>query len=254
MKWIPLLPMALLLGFALVPVSPTVEPWNAAGLLGSDEFGRDQLLVMLSATGRSMATGILLAGATIFLSLSLSFLLVFRKSRILAGVQMSMTQVLESVPAMIWVLAAFSASGGSSPIITGVTFVVAMMPFAVTIISGEFSRLAGLPYMEAARLLGVPAYRQLRRHLLPNCRGVLGPLFIQIVGLAIAIQGAIGLLGFANRTDLDLGILLLRGKENVAAHPELLLSTLASLALLYLYLNWLRIRFDGPDATSRGFA
>lgn len=254
MKWMPLLPMALLVGFALLPANPTAEPWSAAGLLGADEFGRDQLLVMLSATGRSMATGILLAGVTILLSLWLSFLLIFRKTRILSGVQMSMTQVLESVPAMIWVLAAFSASGGSSPIMTAVIFVGAMMPFAVTIISGQFVRLAGLPYMEAAQLLGIPAHRQLRHHLLPNSGGVLGPLFIQIIGLAIAIQGAIGLLGFANRTDVDLGILLLRGKENVAAHPGLLLSTLVSLGLLYLYLNWLRIRFDAPAATSRGFA
>lgn len=256
MRWLALLPVALLLGVATIVPAPTGEPWSAAGfpaLLGTDEFGRDQLAVLLAATGRSVAGGLLLAGVTILVALSLSYLLVFRKARLLAGFQSAATHIVESVPVMIWVLAAFSATGGSSTLTSGVTFVVAMMPFSVTTISGEFARLASQPYMEAARLLHVPWHRQLRYHLLPNCGSVFAPLFIQIIGLAIAIQGALGLLGFANRTDLDLGIILLRGKENIAVHPQLLLSALASLALVYLYLVWLR-RFSGRAITLRGFA
>lgn len=257
MKLLALLPLGLLVALSVVDVPPSFEPWSAStsrALLGADEFGRDQLLVLLVAAGRSTMFGLALAAATIFTAVVFGYAMVFHPVRAVARTHVIVAQIVESVPVLIWVLVVVMAFGGTSAWATAIAFLLALLPFATTIVSGEFLRMKQAPFLEAARLLRIPSSRLLTHYLLPNSSATLAPLFIQITGLAVAIRGAIGLLGFTNRTDLDLGILLLRGKENMVPHPGLFVSTLVTFGLLYLYLNWLRRAFRGPLETSAGFA
>jgi hypothetical protein len=49
----------------------------------------------------------------------------------------------------------------------------------------------------------------------------------------MAAYGAIGLFGFVNRTELDLGVFLLRGKEQAGFDLTPLLLTLAAYAVIF---------------------
>jgi peptide/nickel transport system permease protein len=235
-----LLPLLLILACAILHPQMRSEPWLGPALerpLGTDEFGRDALLVLLAASGRSLAFGAFLAVVVTIIALGLAYMLVFRASPAVRGTALAAVQIVESVPVVIWVLVAFSAAGAASKSIAALVFFIAILPFSLALIAGEFWRLRERPYIDAALLLGSNVYRLLRWHLVPNAISVLLPLLVQIVGLAIMIEGAIGLLGFTNRTDLDLGVVLLRGKENVTAHPALLISTLVTFAIIFMALQ-----------------
>ncbi|MBV9930622.1 MAG: ABC transporter permease subunit [Alphaproteobacteria bacterium] len=235
-----LIPLVLILGFAPFNSAADQNPWAAPELLhplGTDEFGRDALLTLLIASARSIALGTSLAIGVTAAATLFAYWLVFRSGRFGGAALLSLIQVVESIPVVIWVLAAFSATGAGSKSVAGLVFFIAMLPFATAIAAGEFWRLRKRPFVEAALLAGIGGCRLLQRHLVPNATSVLLPLLVQIVGLAIMIEGATGLLGFTNRTDLDLGVVLLRGKENVGAHPALLVSVLAAFAVIFLALR-----------------
>jgi len=211
-------------------------PASFALPLGADEFGRNAALVLLASAGRSLLLGFVLAAATLGISTLLAYLIVFGTSRrgaVLVGV---VADIVEAVPTVLWVLATVAALKPSSSLIAGVALVLATVSFLTVIIRGELERLMGQGYVEASRLLGLSNPEIVLRHLFPNSLPVIGPIFMQIVGTAIAVYGAIGVLGFSRRTDLDLGMILVRGKENVVTHPMLLISGILTILALYLFL------------------
>jgi len=73
--------------------------------------------------------------------------------------------------------------------------------------------------------------------VLPNAVPHVMPLFPHIIGAAMAAYGAIGLFGFVNRTELDLGVFLLRGKEQAGFDLMPLLLALAAYAGIYYALR-----------------
>lgn len=215
------------------------EPWQAPStlhLLGTDEFGRDMLLSLSIAAMQSLVTGMILAALVMIVATTIAAWIALRAPAGVGRLQLAIAQVVESVPVMIWVLAAVAATGGYSHGVAVTAFTLAILPFGISILVGEFERLRHLPYIEVALLLRVPFLQLVTRHLLPNAMETTVPLALQISGLAIAIEGATGLLGFTNRTDLNLGVMLLRGKENAITHPTLLLASLAAMAIIYAYL------------------
>lgn len=232
--------LACLLACGLLTVDTDLSPWAAPSLtapLGADEFGRNLLMTLLVATGRSLVFGVLLAGVTIGLAI-LAAQMSRRSIALRTGLKL-LTNMVESVPIYLWVLAAFVTFGGSL-VVAAVVLVIATLPTMSSVIAGELERLEDEPYVAVARLQGRSSLSVLARHILPNAMDVVTPLFLQIVGVALAIPGAVGVLGFSRRTSYDLGTLLLRGKENVAAHPSLLVGALAALVLVYLCLETLR--------------
>jgi len=81
------------------------------------------------------------------------------------------------------------------------------------------------------------------RHLLPNAAAVLLPFGFQVIGAALAVDGAVGIVGLGSRIDLDLGAFLLRGQENFQQHPALLIATLAVYLAIYAALSAALSRF-----------
>jgi|HubBroStandDraft_5_1064220.scaffolds.fasta_scaffold02604_5 peptide/nickel transport system permease protein len=251
-----LAPLIMLLGFAPLSAGLGHESWGApsfANILGTDEFGRDAALVLLIAIGRSLAAGALLAIVSISASTFVAYIVAVFRIRIASLVLKVLVQIVESIPMFVWVLAAFAALQGASQLIVAITFTLALLPAVSTIIAGEFNRLYREPFIDAALLLRASSARLMFRHILPNSLPILLPLFGQVLGTAMAIRGAIGLLGVSARTDYDLGIIMLRGKENSISHPLLMLSVIAAIALTYVYLDWLRKRVLRGKKSNFGF-
>jgi len=166
----------------------------------------------------------------------------------------ALADTIDSVPQVLWILAVVVAVDEPRRLIAPLVFVLLSTPGAVRLFIGECRRQASLPYVLAARAIGVGSNRLLLRHIVPNGLATLVPFFLQIFGGALAIDGAIGILGVGNRTDLNLGTLLLRGKEQVLISPWLLslcvLAYLAVFSTLFLVEN----RLGKPPRASRGLA
>jgi peptide/nickel transport system permease protein len=237
MKLGPLAPLAVLLLAGLLGAPAATAGWPA--LLGHDEFGRDHLVVLVVATGRSVGFGLLLTTISLALAVGVAAALAGRRHGITRAAVGAAARVLESIPLMLWVLAAFAAVRQAPALISAGAFIFAVVPPLAIVVAGELERLDRAQYVEAARLLGVRRGVILFRHLIPNAAGVLAPLAVQVLGMAIAIRGAVGLLGFGRRTDFDLGVVLLRGRERLALDPGIIFSAVVAFILVYGYLAWL---------------
>jgi peptide/nickel transport system permease protein len=235
--------LLVLAAFAPLRVVAGHAPWVGPHLalpLGADEFGRNVLMVLVVSAGRSLVLGGALAAGTLGLSLALAYAVTRKGAGLLRNSVLGLSLVVEGIPLFMWVLLAFAVVTSHSLIAPAVALAVGVAPFASRILAGEIDRLEREPYVEAARLSGLSRLEILRRHVLPNAWPVTLPLFILVLGLGLAIPGAVGVLGVTRRADCDVGVLLLRGKENVAGHPGLLISTLVMLVVIYLCLELLR--------------
>lgn len=229
----------LLAMLALMCANSSEQPWSSPTLanpLGTDEFGRSVLSTAIVAAGLSFSKGLAMVSTIIFLGLLAAEFVTLVRSTILSDAIRLLARVIESIPVFLWVLIVVITLKEHRSIVAGVAFTLIVLPSAITIISGELLRLRHAPFIEAAYLLGVPESRVLFRYILPNALAILLPFSVQILGGAIAVDGAIGVIGLGSRMDQDLGVFLIRGKENFMLHPQILLVAMAMYAAIYLYL------------------
>lgn len=230
--------LVFLLLYAVFSGSPDTQ-WLPPGIehpLGTDEFGRDILSITLAATAYSLIKGLFMTAVTMTLALFLAEIITLCSSKFSAFIVKLSANIIDSVPAVLWVMIMIIVIPSPRFAVVTLAFSLVSLPFALNIISGEFLRLRSQPFVESAYLLGLSEPRILLRYLLPNMIEVLKPYTIQLLGIAIAIDGAIGVIGLGNRSDLDLGIFLLRGKEHFILHPQLLLAALTMYVIMYSYL------------------
>lgn len=236
-----LLPLVIGLGLFLVFSGESRLQWANTSLmhpLGTDEFGRDVLSTVLAATGLSLLKGLLITAVTLAAAVIVAELVTLPRTSKLAIVVRATASIVESVPVVLWVFIALIAVHGPRLVVVGIAFTLVILPIAAHVLAGEFLRLRDALYVEAAYLAGAGELRVLARYILPNAVAVLLPFALQVLGAAIAVDGAIGVIGLGNRSDLDLGIFLLRGKENFFLHPQILLAALTMYGLIYGYVIW----------------
>jgi ABC-type dipeptide/oligopeptide/nickel transport system permease subunit len=205
--------------------------------LAPDEFGRAPLAVLALAMLLSLCKGLVITTVIALVSSVVAYVAARGEGRVPRFVLRLACAVVESVPLVLWVAIIVVSVRGPRLWVTLVAFGVLTMPTVMQVFLGEFMRLRAAPFVEAAYLLGLSEARVFARYLLPAATPVLVPLLIQVLGSAIAIDGAIGVLGLGNRSDIDLGVFLLRGKEQFVTRPLLLAGALAAYGLLYLYLQ-----------------
>src|SRR5438270_25218 len=113
-------------------------------------------------------------------------------------------------------------------IVLVLALIVLGWPWYARLIRGQVLALRERPYIEAARAAGVPAFRILWRHLLPNA---LGPLLVQIsldMGYALLAASSLSFIGLGvQQPEPDWGLMVndaqpyLRSDWWVGAFPAL---------------------------------
>lgn len=206
--------------------------------LGTDEFGRDSLAVLFGSTVLSLLRGCGFAASAFFIAGLLVYLTAMRGSIIASAVLRSVTQVIDTIPNILWVLVIVVTLPQPKYLMSLIAFSLAALPIISNAMSGEIERLQQSDFVRASRALGAHDMHVLFRHMIPNSMPILLPLFVNVLGAAIAVYGGIGVLGFGNRSELDLGILMLRARESFLSQPHLLPICILMYVLLYLYLRF----------------
>jgi len=126
---------------------------------------------------------------------------------------MRITDVFLAFPSLLLALA-FAAV--LPPSLTSLTIAIAITwwPWYTRLIRGQAASVAGRPYTEACRALGIPSWRILLRHVLPNS---VTPLIVQVsldFGGVILTAAALSFLGLgAQDPTPDWGLMVAEGEN-----------------------------------------
>ena len=162
--------------------------------LGIDSAGRDVAARMLYALRTSMSFGMLLVLATMALGTAAGALQGYYGGQVdLLGQRF--IEVWESLPFIYVLILLGSVYGQSFGLLLAIYAVFNWIGISYYM-RAEFLRLRKLPFVEAARVIGLPARAILFRHMLPNALVPLVTFFpFSLVG-AIGTMAALDYLGF----------------------------------------------------------
>jgi ABC-type dipeptide/oligopeptide/nickel transport system ATPase component/ABC-type dipeptide/oligopeptide/nickel transport system permease subunit len=228
----------------IAPFEPNTTDLNAVllqadstHLLGTDSAGRDILSRLLFGSQTTLIAALIVIVTSISVGVPTGLIAGYYGGKF-DGIASWISNMLQSLPAIIILLAVASAFGTS--------IVIAMFVFGILIAPGFFrlTRTAVMGvrnelYVDAARVSGLSDFRIIVRHILKVVRA---PLIIQsaiISGIAISVQSGLEFLGLGDVNMVSWGVMLGEGFLNIWMSPNLMLwpalvisLTIAAFALL----------------------
>jgi peptide/nickel transport system permease protein len=126
---------------------------------------------------------------------------------------MRVTDVFLAFPSLLLALAFVAVLPASLTIVT-IAIAITWWPWYARLIRGQAASVAGRPYVEACRALGIPRWRILLRHVLPNS---VTPLIIQVsldAGGVILTISALSFLGLGAQDPVpEWGLMVAEGEN-----------------------------------------
>ncbi len=167
---------------------PSREHWFGTDYLGRDEFarivygGRVSLVVSLIAGTFAAAGGILLG------------LIAGYFGGIISRVIMGITDVILSIPSMVFTMIIAAIMGRSVMSLT-IAIGIGMVPTYIRMVNGQILQLKENDYIVASSLVGQKSVKILFKHLLPNTFPSLIVLYTINLGNAIMTESSLSYLG-----------------------------------------------------------
>ncbi len=208
-----------LAGFLLIVVLSFGAPWIAANilhtdpneqdilnnlqpmftpghLLGTDELGRDVLTRALYAGQVSLGIGFVVAFVSIVLGVALGLIAGFYGGLADDSIN-AMIQIIRGIPTL-FLLITLSVIFRPDPLELALFFGILGWTENARLVRGQVFSVRQRDYVEAARVVGVPTWRILARHILPNISSIV----LVVAGFEVA--GAI--IGESGLSFLGLGV------------------------------------------------
>ena len=170
-----------------------LAPPSPAHPLGTDNIGRDVLTRLIWGTRVSLIAGFVSVAMAVAAGSMLGLIAGYRGGRI-DGVIMRLMDAVLSFPALVLALALGAVLGAG---LSGVLIALGVVytPTFARLTRGQVLTIRTREYVMAARLLGAPDWRILRRHVLPNAAT---PIVVQAslsVAFAILAEASLSFLG-----------------------------------------------------------
>jgi len=198
-----------------------MEGGSGKFLLGTDDQGRDILSALMFGARISLFVGFVSVILSVLIGVALGLLSGFAGGRV-DGFIMRVCDVMLSFPAILIALLIDGIGRALFPNAHDtLAFAVLILAISLTgwvkfarTVRGSTMVERNKEYVQAARVIGVPPLRIMRRHVLPN---VVGPVFVLAtidVGQAILIEATLSFLGVGvPPTSPSLGTLIRIGND-----------------------------------------
>jgi peptide/nickel transport system permease protein len=165
-------------------------------ICGTDSTGRDVAARLLHGARTSLAIGFVAQGIALFVGVSLGALAGFYR-RWVDIVICRFIEVMECFPSLLLILVIIGLTDSQNNMIIIMTVIgLTGWTGVARLVRGEFLRLGGQPFPQAARALGAGDARIILHHLLPNS---LGPILVTAtfgVASTILLESSLSFLGF----------------------------------------------------------
>lgn len=187
-------------------------------LLGTDAFGRDLLVRLFVGARISLFVGMAGSALAALLGTLLGAVAGWRGGAV-DRVIVSLGDALLAIPRLVLllVIAALWSPGLTVVIVVlGLTGWMAVM----RLVRADVQGVRVLPYVEGAHALGVPTWRVLRRHVLPNALGSALVATTLGVGNAIVLESGLSFLGLGVQAPMaSWGNMISGGREWLLVAP-----------------------------------
>jgi len=163
---------------------------------GTDSTGRDVASRMLHGARTSLAIGFISQAVALLVGVSLGALAGFYRRWMDIGI-CRFIEVMECFPSLLLILVIIGLTDSENNMLV-IMLVIGLTGWTGTarLVRGEFLRLGGQSFPQAARALGAGDLRIILGHLLPNS---LGPILVTAtfgVASAILLESSLSFLGF----------------------------------------------------------
>ncbi|MEO3999670.1 ABC transporter permease [Mesorhizobium sp. CAU 1732] len=251
-------------GIADIDFTASLEGSSVAHPLGTDDLGQDLLARMLFGGRISLAVGVAAAIVATLIGIMIGAVAAYG-SRAVDIAMMWFTDLFLSLPNLPLLLvvmyffretmrAAFGVTLGTFLLIVLVVGSLSWMSIA-RVVRAQLISLKHREFIEAAGTIGVPKWRLVVFHMLPN---VMGPILVLTtieVAVAIIAESSLSFLGLGFPSDVPTwGRLLYESRDFVDIAPHWALFSGGAIFLAVLSVNFigdgLRDAFD-PKAASR---
>jgi len=210
----------------LLPPSP--QHW-----LGTDDYGRDLLDVIILSTRLDVSASLTIVGAGLVIGVLIGAFSGFIGGKIDEGM-MRVTDIFFSIPGLILAIAVAAALGrGLNNLI--IAIIIVQWPTYTRILRGQVLAEKQRLYVDALRALGIGRLRVIIRHIIPNTiYPVLVEATLDLGGVILTFAG-LSFLGFgASALTPELGRLITAGETYIFQAPWLV--TFPGLAILVISL------------------
>lgn len=171
----------------------TLEAPSGTHYFGTDYLGRDMYSRIVHGSRISLAVGLISTGAGGLLGLAIGLLSGYLLGWWDQGTQRLM-DVLQGMPLLVMALV-MSAALGPSVQNTILAISIPLIPRAARVIRASTLGIRNLPFIEAARAMGMSEWRIAVLHVLPNTLAPFIVLTTAQLGSAILTEAALSFLG-----------------------------------------------------------
>jgi peptide/nickel transport system permease protein len=192
---------------------PSADFW-----LGTDLLGRDVLSRTLAGARTAVIGPLIVALAAMLVGTSLGLLVGYRGGLIDALI-MRFVDLMFALPSLLVAIVVVGVLGGGYPLAVAM-LALFYAPQDIRVIRAATLEQRVLPYVEAARSLGVPAWRIVIRHILPNTLPMVVATVFLHFAFALVSLSALSFLGLGISPDTpDWGRMLADGRPHLFVNP-----------------------------------
>lgn len=206
--------------------------------LGTDQFGRDMMWRIAAGTAVSLFTGVAVTIISIFFGMILGAVAGYAGGFV--------DRVISALIDLVWgfpvILVAVIFVGALNPGLKAVILAISVVNWAgfARIVRAQVISLKERAFVEAAQALGVPAWKIILRHLIPNMLGTTLVMASYYVAVTVIAEAGLAFIGLgAQPPTPSLGQMISEGRNFLYVNPWVAILPGLTIALIVLGLNTL---------------
>ena len=219
----------------LMSASPTRAGWH---LFGTDELGRDLLVRTLIGGRISLLVGLLATLVSMCIGVVWGAVAGFAGGRV-DGVMMRIVDMAYAVPYLLIAILVVTVFGRDILLVVGAIAAFSWLDMA-RVVRGQTLSIKSREYIEAARAIGVPTWRIVFQHVVPNLMGVVVIYTSILVPGVILTESVLSFLGLGVQEPMtSWGVLIHDGAAVMGASPWMILFPAGALSITLYCANFI---------------
>lgn len=188
---------------------------------GQDNVGKDYFALVMRGTQQSLVVAFIIGIVVTLVGTIVGALAGFFRGRV-EGVLMRITDIMISIPTLIFAAVLAAIAGRSGIIVLGIALGLVTWTGLARLVRGEFLSLREKEFVEAARAIGTSPWRIIYKHILPNTVGVIIVTATLAIASGILLETALSFLGLGVQPpDVSLGSLVSQYQTAMVSRPWL---------------------------------